>query len=192
MADSGQPADTSVLQSLKAETLTALFDIDMPASVTPDMTVLSHDRLMLELTVAGGQSTKYVVTLTSFNKAREAWREAHSTIFEFADKGDDADGNEIIDIQFNRSEVRNNENNRSQDISRRFELKIEKLNADGNVDDSWDGASEKTFEVTILPAPSGQSSGQGGGRAMTEAVPYDDFSPDAGMEDLGVAQPDVF
>ena len=48
-----------------------------------------------------------------------------------------------------------------------------------------------TVTITILPATSGQSSGQGGGRAMTEVVSYDDFSPDAGMEELGAPLAEV-
>ena len=34
------------------------------------------------------------------------------------------------------------------------------------------------------------TSGQGGGSAMTDAGSYDDFTPDAGMEDLGMVQND--
>ena len=48
-----------------------------------------------------------------------------------------------------------------------------------------------TVTITILPATSGQSSGQGGGRAMTEVVSPDDFSPDAGVEELGAPLAEV-
>jgi hypothetical protein len=47
-----------------------------------------------------------------------------------------------------------------------------------------------TLTITIRPPTSGQSSGQGGGRANTEVVSYDDFSPDAGVEELGMVQND--
>lgn len=46
-----------------------------------------------------------------------------------------------------------------------------------------------TLTIHIQPATSGQSSGQGGGVAMTEVVNVD-FLPDAGGEDLGMVQND--
>ena len=49
----------------------------------------------------------------------------------------------------------------------------------------------QSVTITILPATSAQTSGQGGGRAMTEVVSYDDFSPDAGMEELGAPLAEV-
>ena len=41
-----------------------------------------------------------------------------------------------------------------------------------------------TLTITILPATSGQSSGQAGGRAVNTEVLDEGFVPEAGMEEL--------